>query len=151
MAQPDRRLSMKKASATVIVLVCLGAQASTALTGTKVWPFMAYCMYAESWGAPVTSRQRRVVAVFDDGSTQTISPKSVGVNSFIWERHYIRPLTSGEPGAMRTAAERIERFNDGRVVRIELHTDVHQIIDGAHEVHRETTLLGELPQQGETP
>jgi len=151
MTQTDKRLPLKKAVATVILLACLAAQASTVVTGTKVWPFMAYCMYADSWPAPPTSRRRSVVAVFDDGSIQTIDPNSVGLNSFIWDRHYIRPLTKGEPGAMQIVADRIEKFNDHKVVRIEMHTEVHQIIDGEHLMKLETEVLGELPTQGETP
>ncbi len=151
MDQAEGHLGLKKTASTLIVVVCLGMQASTFVTGTKVWPFMAYCMYAYSWGEPVTSRQRKVVAVFDDGSTQTVNPKTIGVNSFIWERHYIREMTSGEPGAVRKTADRIERFTDLKVVRIELHTDVHQIIDQTHVVNQEIEVLGELPEEGETP
>jgi hypothetical protein len=151
MATSIRHQPVKKTAATIIVLGCLAAQASTAVTGTKVWPFMAYCMYSESNPAPVTSRQRHVVAIFDDDSTKTIVPLSVGVSSFIWERHYIHAMTSGEPDALHNTAERIERYTDRRVVRIELHTDVHQIIDGSHVIQKETTILGELPPQTEMP
>ena len=33
---------------SIVIVLVLGAQASTFVTGTKVWPFMAYAMYADA-------------------------------------------------------------------------------------------------------
>ncbi|MFA9477659.1 hypothetical protein ACERK3_05055 [Phycisphaerales bacterium AB-hyl4] len=92
---------------SMFVVGVLAMQASTFVTGTRVWPFMAYCMYTQvSYGTPSTV-VISVTAMLDDGSEMRIDSEAAGLTWHGWYRNFERPMMAGDEQVAREAAERI--------------------------------------------
>lgn len=126
---------------TGVIFVCLAMQASVALTGTKVWPFMAYCMYAIPQDAPPRHRQREVFVHWEDGSVEPAQPSMLGVGWYSWERHHLRPMLAGDELVTLGAAGQIDGRDTRRLKQITARITTHTVTDsGITQAERIITL-----------
>ena len=109
-------------------------QASTFVTGTKVWPWMAYCMYAHPrYGTPST-RRTHIYAIYEDGKEMEVTPDFMNLGWFAWKDKIRNPLFADKPKPIRESVDRIEAAPDSegrrKVVEIRLHITKYKLIDG---------------------
>jgi hypothetical protein len=120
------------------IVVILGLQASTFVTGTKIWPFMAYAMYADAKDS-VTLFQ--VEAQLADGRSVPVDQAMIGVKYFAWRDHYLYAFGRGQFDRVPEAVQRIEARTGQRVRRLDLHCVDHRIVAGAVRTEDKTVTL----------
>ncbi|MEX0653765.1 MAG: hypothetical protein WD534_10450 [Phycisphaeraceae bacterium] len=121
-------MSAKRWLTSTVIVAVLGMQASTFITGTWAWPFMAYCMYAQPrYGASAITTQ--VVAVFGDGRELVVDSNTAGLPWHAWHKQYERPMMDGDEQAANDAAARIASLHGGVVQTLRLTVTRHRITD----------------------
>ncbi len=144
-------MNPKHLLASAVIVLCVGMQASVALTGTKVWPFMAYCMYAIPQDAPPRYRLREVMVRWDDGTIEPVRASMLGVGWYSWERHYMRPMISGDRQITLESVEKIDAIDDRRLVEISVDFTTHTVTDeGVVQQHESRRLWPFMADDADT-
>ena len=126
---------MKKSyvAPSVVIIIVLGMQASTFVTGTKVWPFMAYAMYAVP--RKPMARQWWVKAEMADGREMKVSPETMGVRFFAWDARYVKPLKRKKrPEGVPAVFDRVAEIAGERPVRLIVTWERHEATTNGIEV-----------------
>lgn len=121
-------LPLRHGLISLLVIAVLGMQASTFITGSKVWPFLAYCMYAKA--KKPSTIHTTVKATLDDGREIDIDDQFIGLEYFAWRNLYLIPLRQNKEDVGIKLADRIEAKTGGTVQRIEVRIEKYDIIDG---------------------
>lgn len=122
-------MSRKHLLPTALLLFILGMQLSTFLTGSQVWPWMAYGMYAQPLQGPPTAQVTRVYARFENGARVEITPDYMDMGWFGWKDHVRTKLLSRRPRVITEGVERIEAEARMQVDEIELHITEYRLVD----------------------
>lgn len=121
----------------LVIAAVLGMQLSTFRTGTKVWPFMAYCMYAESW-PKAEAWQRSLFAELADGQSAELTPELFGLHYYGWDRHVLNPLADDQPESVGEAIKLVQKViakvSDQPVVAVYRQTTTHRVGDEGIEI-----------------
>jgi hypothetical protein len=113
---------------SALILVVIGLQASTFVTGTKIWPFMAYCMYSDSHGpGTIAASKYRTVAQTASGETLDVNVELTGLLFFALKERYLSPLRQGDIAAARNLADRINRRRQDPVVAFRVETERYEM------------------------
>lgn len=130
---------------SLVIIACLAMQLSTFVTGSKIWPFMAYCMYAYARTAPPRTTVVTASAVLADGGEVELSPEKVGLSFFAWNDHFLKPLgTRDDQSMVPEMLERAEHRLGKPVEAIALNVVIYriegepQIISKEHRQRRYT-------------
>jgi predicted DCC family thiol-disulfide oxidoreductase YuxK len=118
-------------SALIILILGLHAWANVAkvffrssLMGDRSWPFLAYGMYRYSYGSAIIQAAKTdVVGITAAGHEFKLTPEIVGMGGQALGRHYLRRMRSGDQGAARRLAERINIGRDDRVVAFHIQSE----------------------------
>ena len=130
---------------SALIVAVLGMQASTFVTGTKIWPFMAYAMYAD---AKRSVTRFEVIAELDNGTTVPVDEQMMGIRYFAWRDHYVYAFQRGGRDPVPRVVRRVEAHTGLKLRRLQMHTVDHQIVDGAIVAESRTLTLfpdGALP------
>ena len=100
-------MNSKRLIISTFIVLIIGMQASTFITGTKVWPFMAYCMYAKVFYPPLVTRKYELTGITADGDQVAIDYHTVGLDYFVYKRELIVPLIEGDGQAAAQIAQRV--------------------------------------------
>ncbi|UCF32886.1 MAG: hypothetical protein JSV78_11195 [Phycisphaerales bacterium] len=115
---------------SLLILLLVGLQASTFVTGTKVWPFMAYCMYSHCYGAQdIQAGKSTLYAVSAFGEAFEVNEKTVGLAFHAWKERFYQPLKRREPRAAQRLAERLAAGGRAPIVSFRLETRLYTITD----------------------
>ena len=113
---------------SLVIVACLVMQLSTFVTGSKIWPFMAYCMYAYARDAPPRTSAITASAVLADGRKVVLTPEKMGLSFFAWNDHFMKPLVNhGETGVVPEMRERAADRLGEPVEAIEVDVIVYRI------------------------
>jgi len=113
---------------SLLILVVVGLQASTFVTGTKIWPFMAYCMYSDSRGpGPIAAARYRTIAKTASGKELDVNAELTGLLFFALKEHYLTPIRHGDRAVARQLADRINRNRNDPVVAFRFETKRFEI------------------------
>ncbi len=127
---------------SLFIVAVIAMQASTFVTGTKVWPFMAYCMYADSYGpTPLKAAKHRVIAVTRDGEEFPLTIDVSGLRFFPLQHQFLRPMRNGDSEAGRRLGRRMNRDRDDPIIALRMESDVFTVVDGEVRETLETTTL----------
>jgi hypothetical protein len=93
---------------SLVIVLLIGLQASTFVTGTKIWPFMAYCMYSHCYEPhDIEAGQSTVFAVTAAGNEFEVDERRVGLAFHAWKERFYQPMTRDEPDAPRRLADKL--------------------------------------------
>ena len=73
-------MNSKRLIISIFIVLIIGMQVSTFITGTKVWPFMAYCMYAKVFYPPLLTRKHELTGITAEGEQVAIDHEAVGLD-----------------------------------------------------------------------
>jgi hypothetical protein len=115
---------------SLLILLLVGLQASTFVTGTKVWPFMAYCMYSNCYGPQdIQAGKSKLYAVAASGEAFEVNEKTVGLAFHAWKERFYQPLKRRKPHAARRLAEKLAAGGRAPIVSFRLETRLYTITD----------------------
>lgn len=109
---------------SILIAIFLGMQMSTFVTGTAVWPWMGYAMYAYPKRPPVRHSDSRLYVVLEDGEQLDVDETSVGLPKSVYKDTMLQPISRGKTEVADEVKQRVES-TIGRVVadvRIETRT-----------------------------
>lgn len=114
---------------SLLILLVTGLQASTFVTGTKIWPFMAYCMYSNSVQAgPLRTEKSQIVGVSASGKHIEIDHALVGLSFFGTLYRYAQPMGRGDRVAAEDLAERLNARRHDPIVSFQVKRREYSII-----------------------
>lgn len=103
---------------------------STFLVGSKIWPFMAYCMYTKSSGPEsVRTEKSRVIGLTLSGKEIEVDEELIGLNFFAYNGLYLRHMQRGREWAARQLAERLNSRRQDPIVSLRVETVEYRIVD----------------------
>lgn len=111
------------------IVACLAMQASTFVTGTRIWPFMAYCMYAQPRKPPPSTAKIDLWADLADGRREQITPQRIGLSFFSLNDHHIKPMRNGKTEPAAQLAQRIEARLGAPVWALVMEVHTYRILD----------------------
>ena len=95
-----------------------------------LWPFMIWAMYKHSRPAgPVEANQRRILAVTESGTRDTVTPHLLGQSITILDQRYHRPLMKGDTSAATLLFERLNRGRTAPYVALLLESETYTVTD----------------------
>jgi hypothetical protein len=125
---------------SVLIVAVIAMQASTFRFGTRVWPFMAYCMYAASIPpGPIETVTHTVVGVTAGGNEITIEPKDAGLAYWAFRDQFLKPMNRGEGDAAGELATIMNRRRHDPVVSILFKKTTHTLRPDRVESRTDTT------------
>lgn len=139
--KPPGRLGSHPVISTFILII-MALQAGTFVYGSKLWPFLVYSMYRDSYPGPeIHTWQQEMFAITKTGKRLKIAsrpqpqvftifrtagsavPDVVGLNDFAINKLYRDPILSGDSGAVKRLAESVDRvLSNDHVVKIEIQS-----------------------------
>jgi hypothetical protein len=122
-----RILSSRLFISTVIVFV-IAMQASTFLTGTQIWPFMAYCMYSNSVKDGIVRTNRaKVIALLENGEECEIRPELAGLSFFAFLKVFLVNLQAGDEEKARALRERLAPRLGQSIKSLRVETEIFDL------------------------
>jgi hypothetical protein len=122
---------------TGLIVLVVGMQGSTFLTGGKVWPFMAYCMYSRSQTCgELSTADHHLVCIASDGSEHAVTAALAGLRYHALKKWYIERVVDNKSDADARLVElagRIERCSGLHVAALRLDTNTCVIADSGIE------------------
>jgi hypothetical protein len=126
----NRILSNRLFISPVISFVII-MQASTFVTGTQIWPFMAYCMYSNSVkNGTVRTDRAKVMALLENGDECEITPALAGLDFFGFLKVFLADMQVGNEEQAKALRERMAPRVGQSIKSMRVETELFDLANG---------------------
>lgn len=141
-----RRLPWRSAP----IVVVLGAQFSTFVTGSVAWPFLAYCMYGHTRSDIPQTTHSELWATLADGRDVELNFKRLGYGYWVlWDNDIPAIRERRDPAALDRLLAAVERAHGSPPASLRIEKLKVRIIDRQFEKTPSTEPLWPLPPEPE--
>jgi hypothetical protein len=132
---------------SILIVIFLGMQLSTFVTGTRVWPWMGYAMYAYPSYAPIRYRAHRAYVVFEDGEHLDVDHTTMGLGRFAYKDTMLLLMARGDMAVAEQVRQRVESTTGRAVAEVRLEITIYTAQDG--QIRQQIEDRAVEPRQGE--